>query len=291
MSTALSQEKIGLRFWEWGKSELPFHLSPEREKKLFKELEKNPGNEEVRKEIIEKNARLVYSLVYEIKNEPSITGLQLEDLCQVGIIGVIKAVDTFHWRRGYKFSTYAFPLIIQEITRAIYDKARMIRIPTYRLLAIAEYKEVEANLLQKLKRLVSTQEIAEKMETDEIEINLLKQIKYNLVSLESSLKRNDGDGKEFLLIDTIRNKTIVSPLSNALREDLRGELIKALSCLNIREKRILIMRFLAENGEGYTLKKTGKILGGLTKERVRQIQNIALEKLRQRKPQLRELLE
>jgi len=291
MSTALSQEKIGLRFWEWGKSELPFHLSPEREKKLFKELEKNPGNEEVRKEIIEKNARLVYSLVYEIKNEPSITGLQLEDLCQVGIIGVIKAVDTFHWRRGYKFSTYAFPLIIQEITRAIYDKARMIRIPTYRLLAIAEYKEVEANLLQKLKRLVSTQEIAEKMETDEIEINLLKQIKYNLVSLESSLRRNDGDGKEFLLIDTIRNKTIVSPLSNALREDLRGELMKALSCyLSIKERRVLIMRFWGNKGEGYTLKKTGKILGGLTKERVRQIQNTALRKLK-RDSQLRELLE
>jgi len=293
-STVLSQQaKANLRFWKWEKSELPLPLSPGREKELFKALGEDTRNKCTREEIIERNTRLVCSLVRKIKNLPSATGLEFEDLCDAGIIGLIKAVDRFNWKRGHKFSTYVLPLIIQEITKEIYDKSRMVRIPTYRLLAIAKYQKAEENLAQKLKRLPSNQEIARKMKTKKREVNLLKQVECNSVSLEILLSKNGNDGfeKGFFLIDTIEDKKIISPELNAERKDLEEKVIKSLSSyLSAREKRVLIMRFWTGNGKGYPLKKIGKILGGLTRERIRQIQNTALKKLRQRDPQLKELL-
>lgn len=293
MSTVLLQKETtsGYR----SRNLLPL-LSPEEEIKLFQKLERNPENEKVREEIIEKNIGLAKDLAKKIRDSHSnLNSLTLEDLRNAGIIGLIEAVRKFDWRKGYKFSTYAVHWIRREITMSIGKKSRMIRVPLHKISIISKYEKVRKELFNKLKRSPLSKEIAEKMEIELTKVFSLEKIKNGVISLESPLVRKDNrDKEEFLLIDTVEDKTIISPSLNAERKNLKEELIKSLSCLSTRERKILIMRFWGKGEEGYTLKEIGKILGGFTKQRIQQIESKALKKLREsdsKDSKLRTLLE
>lgn len=277
-------QKASLGFWENGY--LPAPLSPQEEKRLFQKLEINFGDKKVKDEIIERNTRLVRSWAKKIKNSHPTPSLELGDLCQEGIIGLMKAVDRFDLKRGNKFFTYAIPWINQAIIRGIKNKSRTIRIPINEAGMIVRYKKTEAKLYQELKRFPSNQEIADEMNIKEEKINLLKKIKNDAISLETSLS---GDEEKDDLIDFVKDEKMDSPSSRIEEEDLREKLKEILSsCLNWKEKKILMMRFGLEDGTRHTLEEAGRIFH-ITRERVRQIQKTALRRMSQN-PELKELL-
>lgn len=263
-------------------------ISPQEQKKLFQKMEKYPENsQKIKNEIVEKNMGLIKFWVRKMKRSYLIPvfGLEIEDLHQAGAMGLMRAIEKFKWRKGYRFSTYAIPWINQAITRTIYGQSNVIYIPIYKTGIITRYRRTKKELYQELGRSPSIREIAMKMDVNTAEINHLKEIKKPPLSLEAPFSVEGGDNS---LINTIADKKAIDPMIELEKEDLRKELGKALSFLKPREKEILIMRFWAENGRGYTLDKVGRIIG-ITKERVRQIQKAAMKKLRQNS-QLRELL-
>lgn len=269
----------------WEKDNLPPFLSPKEEKELFQRLEINSGDKKVKDKIVERNTRLVRSWARKIKNSYSTLSLEFGDLCQEGVMGLMKAVNKFDWKRGNKFSTYAVPWINQAIRRNIDNKSRTIRIPVDEARMVARYKKAEAKLYQELKRLPLPQEIAEEMKIKEEKVNLLGKIKDDAISLERLFL---GDEEKNSLIDFIEDKKIDSPSVKAEAEDIREKLKEILSSLDPREEKILMMRFGLEDGKRYTLEEAGKVFS-ITEERARQIQKIAIRKLGQN-PQLRELL-
>lgn len=273
MLKALSQ-KLDLGLQKDYDNILP-SISPQEQIKLFQKMEKYPqDNHEIRNEIVEKNKGLIDFWLKKIKGLCSISGLEL-DIYQAGAIGLMRAVDRFKWRKGCRFSTYAIYWINQAMRTTISKQSNTISIPVYKIEIITQYRRIKRKLYEELGRSPSIQEIAIEMDINTAKIDNLEEIR-NPLSLEEPFPGGDENNA---LIDFIEDKKIIDPLVKLEREDLKKELRKALFCLDLRERKILLLRFWLKSRKGYTLREVGRIID-ISAERVRQIQNVALKKMR-----------
>lgn len=266
LDRTVSSDPVRMYLREIGKVDL---LKAEEEVSLAKRAEK--GDQDAADLLAKANLRLVVSIAKKYMGR----GLHFLDLIQEGNIGLMRAVEKFDWRRGFKFSTYATWWIRQAITRAIADQAKTIRIPVHMVETINKYKKIERELEQKLQRPPTPEEVAKVMGIDDTKAHEIERISQDTTSLETPVgKEEDTRLKEF-----IKDEVTVSPFDSASQELLKGHIDEVLETLNPREQRVLALRFGLRDGRTRTLEEVGREFG-VTRERIRQIEAKALRKLR-----------
>jgi RNA polymerase primary sigma factor len=253
--------------------ELEHHLTPLEIKRSHQMIALSESQTaQAKHELTEANLRLVVSIAKKYQNR----GLQFLDLIQEGNLGLMKGVDKFDWRRGYKFSTYATWWIRQAITRAIADQARTIRIPVHMIEVINKLKNTSRELVRELGREPTTEEIAKKMDTSVDKVRKARKLMQDPISLETPIGEN-GDSQ---LGDLIEDKSSESPAARVITSNLREIAGDVLQTLSPREERVIRLRFGLDNGgHERTLEEVGQNFN-VTRERIRQIEAKALRKLR-----------
>ena len=260
------EDPVRMYLKEIGKVSL---LSADEEIELAKRMEK--GDEAAKKRLAEANLRLVVSIAKRYVGR----GMLFLDLIQEGNLGLIKAVEKFDYRKGYKFSTYATWWIRQAITRAIADQARTIRIPVHMVETINKLIRVSRQLLQELGREPQPEEIAEKMDMSVDRVREILKISQEPVSLETPI----GEEEDSHLGDFIQDDNVPVPADAAAFTLLKEQLVEVLNTLTDREQKVLRLRFGLDDGRARTLEEVGKEFN-VTRERIRQIEAKALRKLR-----------
>jgi len=264
--------------------EAVYHLSINDIKEVNREVSIGEAKaRRAKKEMVEANLRLVISIAKKYTNR----GLQFLDLIQEGNIGLMKAVDKFEYRRGYKFSTYATWWIRQAITRSIADQARTIRIPVHMIETINKLNRISRQMLQEMGREPTPEELAVRMEMPEDKVRKVLKIAKEPISMETPI----GDDEDSHLGDFIEDTSVASPIDQATMESLRETTHSVLAQLTPREAKVLRMRFGIDMNTDHTLEEVGKQFD-VTRERIRQIEAKALRKLRHpsRSEQLRSFL-